>query len=288
MSSLKQLVPERARLAARRFFDLALDTGQRAAGVNRRIDRLAAAGPSLDVLVLGVYQRDSVILRAHRALSTSRHRVRFALGTLDQSSLQELDSVTLATGMKGNKFENINELLARIEHRAELPRWTLLLDDDVVFPPHFLERFLALCEHFDLRLAQPAMSRRSHASWHVTRRRPASLVRETRFVEGGQLTAIREDAAGDYLPFPADAAMWGLDLHWAAIAVDKGWRIGVVDATPVRHEIRPTGTTYSTGAAFVDGQSFVDRHRALTPEDADRTVAVHRRLRLQHGARTRG
>jgi hypothetical protein len=161
-------------------------------------------------------------------------------------------------------------------------------DDDVLFPPHFLERFLALCEHFDLRLAQPAMSRRSHASWHVTRRQPVSLVRETRYVEAGQLTAIREDAAGELVPFPADAAMWGLDLHWAAVAVDRGWRIGVVDATPVRHEFRPTGTTYSTGAAFVLGQSFVGRHRALTPEDADRTVAVHRRLRLPRGRKEQG
>lgn len=268
-----------ARLAARRFLDLGLDTVQRAVGANRRIDRLAADCPSLDLLVLGVYQRDSVILQAVRALSTGRHRVRFVLGTLDEASLQELDSVTLASGMRGNKFENINELLTRLEAGSEPPRWILLLDDDVLFPPRFLERFLSLCEHFDLRLAQPAMTRRSHASWHVTRRRPVSLVRETRFVEGGQLTAIREDAAGDLLPFPADAGMWGLDLHWAAIAVDRGWRIGVVDATPVRHEIRPTGQTYSAGAALEHGQSFVRRYRALTPDAADRTVAVHRTLR---------
>lgn len=268
-----------ARLVARRFLDLTLDTAQRAVGVNRRIDRLAAGCPSLDVLVLGVYQRDSVILQAQRALSTGRHRVRFALGTLDASSLQELDSVTLATGMRGSKFENINELLARLEPSSERPRWTLVLEDDVLFAPRFLERFLALCEHFDLRLAQPALSRRSHASWRVTRRRPVSLVRETRFVEGGQLTAIREDAAEDLLPFPADVGMWGLDLHWAAVAVERGWRIGVVDATPVRHEFRPIGQTYSTEAAAVHLQNFVRRHRTLTPNDADRTVAVHRTLR---------
>jgi hypothetical protein len=220
-----------------------------------------------------------VILQAVRALSAGRHRVRFVLGTLDESSLQELDSLTLASSMRGNKFENINKLLAMLEPGGEVPRWTLLLDDDVLFPARFLERFLALCEHFDLRLAQPAMSRRSHASWHVTRRQPVSLVRETRFVEGGQLTAIREDAAQELLPFPPDAGMWGLDLHWAAVAADRGWRIGVVDATPVRHEIRPTAQTYSAGAALEHGQDFVRRHRALTPEAADRTVAVHRTLR---------
>jgi hypothetical protein len=267
------------RLAARRLVDVALDASLRAVGVTRRLDRLAATYPGWDVLVLGVYQRDSIVLDAVRELSRGPHRVRFALGTLDESPLPGLESITLATGMRGNKFENINELVARANATAERPRWTLLLDDDVLFPPRFLERFLAVCEHFDLSLAQPAMSRRSHASWHVTRRQPASLVRETRFVEGGQLTAMRSEAADELLPFPEGSDMWGLDLHWAAVAVDRGWKMGVVDATPVRHELRPTGQTYSAPEAAVQGREFVSTHRSLTPEDADRTVAVHRTLR---------
>ena len=54
----------------------------------------------------------------------------------------------------------------------------------------FLDRFVGLCERFGLDLAQPAQSQRSHSAWRVTRRRPASLVRETRFVEIGPLTAF--------------------------------------------------------------------------------------------------
>jgi hypothetical protein len=72
--------------------------------------------------------------------------------------------------------------------------------------------------------------------------------------------------------------MWGLDLHWAAVAMDRGWKIGVVDATPVRHEFRTTGQTYSMEAAAAHLKRFVRRHPALTPEDADCTVAVHRTL----------
>jgi hypothetical protein len=265
------------RFAFRRALDLLLDGGQAAAGVNRRIERLVAEQPGTEVLVLGIYQEDSLAREAVQALSRSKHRVRFALGSLDPAALPGLESRTLATGMRGNKFENLNELLTRLELH-EPPRWTLLLDDDVLFPPRFLDRFLALCEHFDLHLAQPAMSRRSHASYRVTRRRAGSLVRQTRFVEGGQLTAIRQEAARELLPFPPDAGMWGLDLHWAGVAADRGWRLGVVDATPVRHEVRPTGQTYSTGQAAERGLEFVRRHRSLPPEDAERTLAVHRKL----------
>ena len=255
-------------------------------GTNRRIDCLAAQTPATDVLVLGIYQQDSIACEAVRALSASKHRVSFALGSLDARPLPGLESRTLATGMRGNKFENINELVATLGP-WEPRRWTLLLDDDVLFPPRFLDRFLALCEHFDLRLAQPAMSRRSHASYRVTRRRPASLVRQTRFVEGGQLTAFREEVARELLPFPPGSDMWGLDLHWAGVAADHGWRLGVVDATPVRHEFRPTGQTYSVREAAQQGLEFVQDHRSLAPEEAERTVAIHRRLGADRAATPR-
>jgi hypothetical protein len=262
-------------MTLRRSLDLLLDGAQAAAGVNRRLDRLAAQTPAMDVLVLGIYGGETVAREAVQALGETKHRVSFALGSLDPDPLPGLESSTLATGMRGNKFVNINALLPKLEPR-EPPRWTLLLDDDVLFPPRFLDRFLALCEHFDLVLAQPAMSRRSHASYKVTRRRPGSLVRQTLFVEGGQLTAIRQEAAGELLPFPPDSEMWGLDLHWAGVAEDHGWRLGVVDACPVRHEFRPTGLTYSVPAGR--GLEFVRVHRSLAPEQAERTVAVHRKL----------
>lgn len=254
-----------------------LDGAQTATGVNRRLDRLAERTPAMDVDVLGIYQTDGIAREAVEALSESKHRLTFVLGSLDSNSLPGLEPVTLATDMEGDKFGNINQLLA-IRGAAEPPRWTLLLDDDVVFPPRFLDRFLALCEHFDLRLAQPAMSRRSHASYQVTRRRPGSLVRQTRFVEGGQLTAFRDEAVRELMPFPPGAGMWGLDLHWAGLAEDRGWRLGVVDATPVRHELRPTGQTYRVGEAAERGLEFIKNHRSLAPEDAELTVAVHRQL----------
>ena len=135
--------------------------------------------------------------------------------------------------------------------------WLLVVDDDVRLPDRFLDRFVGLCDHFELDLAQPAQSQRSHSAWRVTRRRPASLVRETRFVEIGPLTAFGRRAAAELLPFPELRFGWGLDLHWAALAAERGWRLGVVDATPVRHEAAVVGSAYRTADARAEAARFL-------------------------------
>ena len=51
--------------------------------------------------------------------------------------------------------------------------WLLIVDDDVILPRGFLDRFLVAAEAFGLDLAQPAHAFASHAAWDVTRRRRA-------------------------------------------------------------------------------------------------------------------
>ena len=41
--------------------------------------------------------------------------------------------------------------------------WTLVVDDDVELPTRFLDRFLGVCEHLSLALAQPAQTLASQA-----------------------------------------------------------------------------------------------------------------------------
>jgi hypothetical protein len=156
--------------------------------------------------------------------------------------------------------------------------WILAVDDDLALPPRFLDRFVALCEHFALDLAQPAQTLRSHSAWRVTRRRPASLVRETRFVEIGPLTAFGRRAAPELLPFPELRYGWGLDLHWAALAEERGWRLGVVDATPVRHESATVGSAYPRTEAEAEATDFLASRPHLPASRAGELVAVHRRV----------
>jgi hypothetical protein len=200
----------------------------------------------------------------------------------------------LAERLDGGKFGNLNRILETVSVEAggepsgsgaagpvSAPLdfdWILAVDDDLVLPPRFLDRFVALCERFGLDLAQPAQTLRSHSAWRVTRRGPASLARETRFVEIGPLTAFGRRAAAELLPFPDLRFGWGLDLHWAALAEERGWRLGVVDATPVRHESATVASAYPRAEAEAEAAELLASRPYLPASRAGEVVAVHRRV----------
>src|SRR5829696_8802383 len=129
---------------------------------------------------------------------------------------------------------------------------------------------------------------RSRSAWKVTRRRPASLVRETRFVEIGPVTAFGRAPAAELLPFPRLRYGWGLDLHWAAVAAERGWRLGVVDALPVRHEFGVVAAAYLREDAVEEAARFLAERPYLPSERAGEVVAVHRRLAAPTGSRRQG
>ena len=275
------LVVEALRLLARRGVDAAYDLDSTLCRIGRRLDRLAEAGPRRQVLALGVYREPADLGAACAELLSSRHAVQLWLGAMSDAA-PLLATHTRIARMSGGKLENINSLWADWRgQRFPRPDWILVIDDDVRMPRHFLDRFLVLCERFDLTLAQPAQSRRSHAAWPVTRRQPRSLVRETRFVEVGPVTAFRKEAVARLLPVPPLRYGWGLDQHWAAVAEQEHWRIGVVDATPVRHERQAIAKTYSQAEAGAERERFLAEHPHLTRSEANVTLHVHRRLPTQ-------
>jgi hypothetical protein len=257
--------------------ELAYVTIDRLAG-SRRAARLArAAAPPRDVLVIGVYRPGSLLAEALPALQSGRHRVRVALGSTGPVD-KPLRAHTVAEGLSGGKFENLNRVLEAAGATGDAD-WTIVVDDDVRVPRAFLDRFVGLCEAFGLDLAQPAQTLRSHSAWKVTRRRPATLVRETRFVEIGPVTAFGSAAAAELLPFPELRYGWGLDLHWAAVAAERGWRLGVVDALPVRHEFGLVAAAYARQDAVDEAARFLAERPYLPSARAGDVVAVHRRLR---------
>ena len=256
--------------------DLALDLLEALRGTGRRLDRLAAAEPRRRVLVLSAYRRGSALPAALETLDSPRHSVELALGAVGAAD-PALGGSTVAEGLGGGKFENLNEVLRRGPDPHGFD-WTLVVDDDVRLPERFLDRFLAACSSFRLDLAQPAQSLRSHAAWRVTRRRARSAARETRFVEIGPVTAFRRPVAEELLPFPDLRFGWGLDLHWAARAQERGWRCGVVDALCVRHEGAPVGAAYRRSEAIEEGRRFLAGRPFLESSAAQETLAVHRRV----------
>jgi GT2 family glycosyltransferase len=213
--------------------------------------------PRRRVLVLGVERPGSIMASARAELARSRH---------------DVEVRTAPPGDRG-KFENLNALLAA--HPPGDSDWLVVLDDDVALPRGFLDAFLAAAEGAGLRLAQPAHRLHSHAAWPVTRRRAGSAVRETTFVEIGPVTAFHRSTFATLLPFPALRMGWGLDLHWAALARERGWRLGVVDATPIGHTVAPAASGYSRLEAAAEAQAFL-AGRPYVRRDEVRTLAVHR------------
>ena len=227
----------------------------------RRLRSATRTAARRRVLVVGIERRDvpNLMAEARAELLRSRHDV-------------TIDVAPAAAGL--GKFENLDALLAR--HDLATFDWVLVTDDDVALPRGFLDTFLACAEAGGLRLAQPAHRRHSHAAWDVTRRRAGSDWRETNFVEIGPLTAFDATAAATLLPFPKELKMgWGLDAHWSAVARERGWPIGVVDATPIGHTIRPAASDYPRETAAAEARRFLDG-RPYIARDEVRTLATHR------------
>lgn len=152
------------------------------------------------------------------------------------------------------KFDNINRAIA--EQNILQYDWLLVVDDDIDIPDDFLDLLLYFAQSNNLKLAQPAHRFLSYASFEITERHWASLVRRTNFVEIGPVSLLHSDTFADLLPFPSLRWAWGLDMLWANIAKRRGWKMGVVDAVPIRH-LRPVGASYDGTAARNEAIDFL-------------------------------
>jgi hypothetical protein len=252
------------------LLDAVLDLRQLAIGTGRVLDREAAGAPVRRVLVLGVYLPDGAghMATAVNRLRSSRHRLTFALGAAGKPD-PDLADITSLAGLEAGKFANLNRLAATAQPLAN--DWIVLLDDDVAFGPGFLDRMLIVAERLGFAMAQPALRRSSHTAWEVTRRR-SGLARRTRFVEIGPVLLLNRDIYRALSPFPEEGMGWGLDVHWGAVAEKEGWRLGVVDAAPVAHDARPTGSEYSHTEALDAATNFLANRDHLSYERAEEVL----------------
>jgi hypothetical protein len=242
--------------------DRAVGGWELASGRRLRLARAARhSPPPRRVLVLGIEREE------HRGLAEAM-RVELA------SSRHQVEQHTCAPRERG-KFENLNLLLA--QYPPGDCDWLLVVDDDVELPRGFLDRFLFLSERFSLDLAQPAHRLDSHAAWPVTRRRAGSVAHETSFVEIGPVTAFARATFPVLLPFPQLRMGWGLDVHWAALARQHGWRCGVIDAVSIRHRVAPAAAGYARADAVAEARTFLADRPYLSAREAGRVLATHRR-----------
>jgi hypothetical protein len=223
-----------------------------------------------EVLVVGVY----LAARAHSAnhilyelLTSRRHTVtlRWAALAIGGEGACDVPCTVMVETKPLLKFILIDRLLADVGSFD----WLIITDDDIELPPGFLDSFLALAERYDLALCQPARTVDSYVDHGIVMQMPGLAARRTRFVEIGPLTAIRRDAMPLLLPFGPDAGMgWGLDFVWPVAVEAAGLRMGIVDATPIAHRLRPPVTGYSHEEAARAYCICLASHPHLPPDRA--------------------
>lgn len=224
-----------------RIADLMLAADSR----RKLIARAAAEMPRQKVLVVGVEvpARGDALQRIARQLAASRHDVTVS---------------TVPMAPKG-KFENVDDAIIAAGEPLAAFDWLIVTDDDVALPHDFTDRYLAAAQLSDLVVSQPAHCFHSYTTYQVTRRRPGRMVRQTSFVEIGPLTVVRRDAFEELIPFPPSRWAYGIDVLWAEICRRHGWRMGIVDALPLRH-LKPVGGTYSMDEAIEEGRALLARN----------------------------
>src|SRR5580700_7535618 len=132
-----------------------------------------------------------------------------------------------------NKFDGFLEFW-RERPQPWAYRYILLLDDDVYLAPGEVSRFLALCEHYQTYLSQPALHWFTQTTLNALVRNPVCLLRRVSFVE--VMAPCFSSAALEALiqTFGMTRSTWGTDVAWAGV-IDGRQPIYVVDAVGMDH-----------------------------------------------------
>ena len=69
---------------------------------------------------------------------------------------------------------------------------------------------------------------------------------------------------------------WGYDLVWPVTAQDHGLRLGIVDATPIDHSLRPRGALYAEGEVLAQMSRYLSTRRHMQGPETFRVVARYR------------
>jgi len=232
------------------------------------------------VLVLGVYlaDRKNHVQHIVRELSRSlQYRVIqkwICIGGGPPDREVERVTVDRIVG-RAPKFVLMNRLLTA--HTASKFEFVLLCDDDILLPTGFIDNFLGFQNKYDFALAQPARTPGSNIDHAIVKQAPGVKARHTRFVEIGPVVSIRRDMLPLITPFDESTPMgWGLDYIWPVIAENNGLRLGIVDATPVDHSLRPAAAAYSGAEAQQAQDMLLSRVPHLSYEEAYQVLDTYR------------
>ena len=238
--------------------------------LTRHINPLRLAQPK--VLVLGIYLADRPNLVRHivqKLGESMRYRVTQRWAALNgEAPAPHVEKVTyLKLWQRVPKFALLNRLMEGV-NVADYD-YILLCDDDIQLPEQFLDHLLDRQARYDFALAQPARTHDSYTDHPIVEVVDGLDARRTRFVEIGPVVSLRRDAAALLLPFDETCGMgWGLDLLWPVAMEQAGLRMGIIDATPVAHALRPAAKSYGLEEALAHMHAYLENKPHLSKEQA--------------------
>lgn len=230
-----------------------------------------SAARRASVLVLGVYLADRPthaddvvqVTGAARACAVDQRWV--ALGG-DPPTRALADATARVQREPRPKFAIVNDLLAA--QPVEDYDYVVLVDDDLGLPHGFLDGLIGWQRELGWALAQPARTAGSFIDHRIVQQQPGVAARRTRFVEIGPVVSIHKSAFELLLPFDLASPMgWGYENVWSHRLERAGLRMGIVDAVPVDHRLRPPVANYSWDEADAASRRFLAANEHL-PLDA--------------------
>lgn len=237
----------------------------------RRFTPASRLGKALDRIYDAAIRRNADLADTCRRFQTPQRilitgvEVPSREGQLDQviaklrrSERHQVDVSAIRMKPQG-KFANVDDAIAAAPRPMSDYDWIVITDDDVGATDGFIDTYIAIAQRADLAISQPAHCFASYASFEITRRRFGSLARTSHFVEIGPLTVLHSRTFSQLLPFPPSRWCWGIDALWSEIARKNGWRMGIVDATPIQH-LAPVGKSYNSAAAIEEGRELLARY----------------------------
>lgn len=171
------------------------------------------------------------------------------------------------------KFALLNELL--IDANVEQYEYVLLTDDDVVFPRGFTDRFFSLQSSLGFVLAQPARTANSYIDHPIVEQQLGVLARQTMFVEIGPVVAWHRSVHQLLYPFDLSSSMgWGYENVWSYLFAQRKLKMGIIDAVPVDHSVRPVTKHYTWDAADKGRTMYLQQREHLSIEQCARVLDV--------------
>lgn len=231
------------------------------------------------VLIVGVYLADKPNTIKHiydQFEASSRHQVEQRWVAINAANSESviIPNTYLVLDSPLPKFTIINQLTLD----AMDFDWIIIADDDIEMDDGFLDNYIALCEQFDFALSQPSRTSDSYIDHSFVEQMPGIDARRTRFVEIGPLVCVRRDAMALLMPFDSDVGMgWGLDFIWPLLIEGANLRMGIVDAIPIAHRLRPPVSVYSRANANKQMSLLLSKKKYLLTREAFKILEVYHR-----------